>query len=224
MREEIDQRPSEGTGRLLAVGDIHGCYDKLLALMKNVAPKPRDRLVFLGDYIDRGPDSRRVLDALIDLRRSLPRTVCLRGNHEQMLLDALRGDIEAVALYLYNGGVTTLANYDDDLSTLPAEHLGFLRALPLYHEEEGFIFVHAGLRPELSLEEQAEQDLLWIREEFLESDYDWGKTVVHGHSPRPGVEFRPNRIGLDTGAFLQAAGGYGRLSCCEVRTRQLWQV
>ncbi|NIQ94550.1 MAG: serine/threonine protein phosphatase [Desulfuromonadales bacterium] len=220
---------TERTGRLLAVGDIHGCYAQLVELMERVAPSADDRLVFLGDYIDRGPQSRRVIDYLIALQERLPRTVCLRGNHEQMLLDALTGDIDAVGLFLFNGGTATVSSYGGDLDRLPEEHLEFLRNLPLYHEEDDFIFVHAGLRPGLSLAEQDEHDLLWVRQEFLHSDHDWGKTVVHGHTPRPGVEFRDNRIGIDTGAVFAARGGtvpegYGVLTCCDVRTHELWQV
>lgn len=220
---------TEKNGRLLAVGDIHGCYAKLVDLMEKVAPAAEDRLVFLGDYIDRGSESRQVIEYLLDLKKRLPRTVCLRGNHEQMLLEALTGEIEAVGLFLFNGGTATVTSYGGDLDRLPAEHLDFLRALPLYHEEDEFIFVHAGLRPGVALEEQDPQDLLWIRREFLDSDYDWGKTVVHGHTPRPGVEFRENRIGIDTGAFFVERGagvsaGYGALTCCDVRSRTLWQV
>ena len=219
----------KNNGRLLAVGDIHGCYAKLVDLMEQVAPAAEDRLVFLGDYIDRGPQSRQVIDYLIALKKRLPRTVCLRGNHEQMLLEALTGDIDAVGLFLFNGGSATVSSYGGDLDNLPGDHLDFFRNLSLYHEEDEFVFVHAGLRPEVSLAEQEEQDLVWIRKEFLDSGYDWGKTVVHGHTPRPGVEFRPNRIGIDTGAFFAEKGagpqaGFGLLTCCDVRTRKLWQA
>jgi serine/threonine protein phosphatase 1 len=201
--------------RLLAVGDIHGCHDQLLALLAMVQPGPGDQLVFLGDYIDRGPDSRQVVELLLSLQRRHPHWVFLKGNHEAMLLDFLeRGETFP---YLINGGDATLESYG--AAGIPPEHRAFFIGLRPYYETADFIFVHAGLRPGLPPAEQREEDLLWIREKFLASDYDWGKTVVFGHTPRPSALLTPNRIGLDTGAVYG-----GRLSCCEVRSRQLWQA
>lgn len=203
-------------GRLLAVGDIHGCRDLLVDLMAKVAPAPEDLLVFLGDYVDRGPDTRGVIDELLKLRQSHPRCIFLKGNHEAMFLEYLDGTDPFP--FLLNGGANTLASYqDDDDVRIPPEHLDFLRKLELYHETDRFIFVHAGLRPGVPLDRQVERDLLWIRREFLDSNYDWGKTLVFGHTPQQSPLMTPKRIGLDTGAV------YGRtLSCCDVRTRTCW--
>lgn len=226
----MQERVKEPSGLLLAVGDIHGCFDKLSALMEQVAPGRDDRVIFLGDYIDRGPQSRQVLDFLIDFRRRFPGSVFLRGNHEQMLLDARGGDLYAVALYMQNGGLATLDCYGGDFDRMPPEHLDFISDLPCLHEEKRFVFAHAGLRPERAIDRQSERDLLWIRDSFLSSCYDWGKVVVHGHTPSPAVEFRANRIGIDTGAFMaerqryDPALGYGLLTCIDLGSKRLWQT
>ncbi|WP_432821846.1 metallophosphoesterase family protein [Trichloromonas sp.] len=206
------------SGRLLAVGDIHGCRDLLVDLLAKVRPQPADRLIFLGDYIDRGPDARGVIDELLTFRLSHPRSIFLKGNHEAMFLDFLAG--RNLLLFLRNGGDATLSSYPQEGKIrIPQEHLDFLRNLDLHHETEDFIFVHAGLRPGLPLADQQERDLLWIRSEFLDSDYDWGKTLVFGHTPFAAPLLTANRIGLDTGAV------YGRtLSCCDVRSRTCWHA
>lgn len=206
------------SGRLLAVGDIHGCLSQLQKLMAKVRPAPEDRIVFLGDYIDRGPESRGVLDYLIDFDQRFPRAVFLKGNHEEMFLDFVAGRNQL--LYFNNGGETTLQNYQEGSKLrIPRAHLDFLEKLRLYYETEDFIFVHAGLRPGLSPEDQNPRDLVWIREEFLFSTYDWGKTVVFGHTPRQDVLFARNRIGLDTGAV------FGRfLTCCDVEKKECWKA
>jgi len=203
---------------LLAVGDIHGCLDLLRQLLVQVAPGAEDQVVFLGDYIDRGPDSRGVLEFLLEFRKRWPQTVFLKGNHEAMLLDYLAG--RKRLRYLLNGGENTLYNYrEKGRLQIPEEHLQFLHDLRLYFETERFIFVHAGLRPHVATQAQHEKDLLWIREDFLESDFSWGKTVVFGHTPLHKPRLAGDRIGLDTGAV------YGRtLTCCDVVRRRLWSV
>ncbi len=203
---------------MLAMGDIHGCRQQLTELLAKVNPQPADQLVFLGDYIDRGPDARGVINELLIFRQHHPRSVFLKGNHEAMFLDFLDG--RNPLLFLLNGGDATLNSYrQDDDTQIPPDHLDFLRNLRLFHETESFIFVHAGLRPGVPLEAQRQRDLLWIRSEFLDSDYDWGKTVVFGHTPLSSPLLTANRIGLDTGAV------YGRtLSCCDVRSRTCWHA
>ena len=207
---------AEDRGRLLAVGDIHGCLDHLERLMARVEPTGADRVVFLGDYIDRGPDGKGVIDFLINFGRRFPRSVFLKGNHEAMFLDFLAGREQM--LYLYNGGGTTLDSYQEEAGIrIPKAHLDFLEGLPAYFATEDFIFVHAGLRPGRPLEEQSEHDLIWIRNEFIVSGYDWGKTVVFGHTPVQEPFFGENKIGVDTGAV------FGRvLSCCDVRRKFCW--
>ena len=210
--------PDRNTQRLLAVGDIHGCREALRELLDRVAPTEHDQLVFLGDYIDRGPDSAGVVDDLLALRDRLPRSVFLRGNHEQMLLDVLAG--ASLLSFLANGGGQTIASYRTGGAWPPpvAHRAFFASLLPLYTNAQ-FIFVHAGLRPGITLAEQSPDDLLWIRQDFLAAEVDWGKTVVFGHTPLEQPLLTPDRIGLDTGCVYG-----GRLTCCEVNTRQIWQV
>jgi serine/threonine protein phosphatase 1 len=210
------EKQKQKGGRLLAVGDIHGCLDHLERLMARVEPTAADRVVFLGDYIDRGPDGKGVIDYLIDFGRRFPRSVFLKGNHEAMFLDFLAGREQL--LYLYNGGGTTLESYQKESGIrIPKAHLDFLEGLPASFATKDFIFAHAGLRPGLPLEEQSEHDLIWIRNEFIAADYDWGRTVVFGHTPVREPFFAANKIGVDTGAV------YGRvLSCCDVRRRVCW--
>lgn len=203
--------------RLLAVGDIHGCRDQLRDLLAQVVPCADDRLVFLGDYIDRGPDSAGVVDDLLRLRERFPDSVFLRGNHEQMLLDVLAGDDPAA--FLFNGGGKTIASYQARGEwPPPAAHRDFFAGLPVLYETAGFIFAHAGLRPGLPVAAQSADDLLWIRGEFLDSDYAWGRPVVFGHTPREAPLLTASRIGLDTGCVYG-----GRLTCCDVLTRRIWQ-
>jgi serine/threonine protein phosphatase 1 len=164
--------------------------------------------VCLGDYIDRGPDSKQVLDFLI--RRQTDQGahfVCLRGNHEEMLLraaDKQRSDRDLMTWW-GNGGEATLDSYGvDDPSDLPAEHLDWMRSLPLHTWDAHRVFVHAGVRPGIALSSQTVEDLLWIREPFLSSAESHGAFVVHGHTPTPGrkPDLRPNRVNIDTGAYF----------------------
>lgn len=215
--------------RVYAVGDIHGRADLLAALHRMIGddaaarPVSRRVVVYVGDYIDRGPDSRAVIDILLDAPLAGFASVHLLGNHEAFLLDFL--DDSAVGPdWLFNGGAETLASYGvespwpfgdppDRMQTelrrrLPARHLTFLRDLRLSHVEGDYLFVHAGVRPGVPLDRQARRDLLWIRGEFLDSDADLGKVVVHGHSIADEPEQRANRIGIDTGAYMT-----GRLTC-----------
>jgi serine/threonine protein phosphatase 1 len=210
--------PAGKNRRLLAVGDIHGCRQALRELLDRVAPTEHDQLVFLGDYIDRGPDSAGVVGDLLALREHLPGTVFLRGNHEQLLLEVLAG---ADPLnFLLNGGGETIASYRKAGGwPPPLVHQAFFASLlPLFSSAE-FIFVHAGLRPGIPLAEQSPDDLLWIREDFLAAEVDWGKIVVFGHTPFEKPLLTADRIGLDTGCVYG-----GRLTCCDVNTRQTWQA
>ncbi len=207
---------------ILAVGDLHGHYGLLRKVCGEVLPaQPAGtRLVFLGDYIDRGPDSRLILEALMACQAQRPETVLLMGNHERMLLDAMRG--HRTELFLANGGWETLRSFGLTLETLhqlPEPYLEFLRSLPLYHETEDYIFVHAGLKPGLPLASQQERDLLWIRDEFIYSRWDFGKTVVFGHTPFAQPLEQPGLIGIDTGA------GFGlRLTCLKLPEKEFITV
>jgi serine/threonine protein phosphatase 1 len=217
--------------RLYVVGDVHGCralLEELHALIRDDAAASAARrkvIVYLGDYIDRGSDSKGVVDLLIS--RPLPgfESIHLKGNHEQALLDFL-DDIEIGPDWFSFGGVQTFDSYGlrapahlfdiDGLlaaqaalkAELPPEHLAFYESLRLVHLEGDFLMVHAGLRPGIDFEAQTENDLLWIREPFLDSEERFGPIVVHGHTIAMAPEIRPNRIGIDTGAFYT-----GRLTC-----------
>ena len=198
--------------RIYAVGDIHGCYDKLLVLMEKIdIDFEFDTLVFLGDYIDRGPQSFEVVAYLADLKQRYTNTIFLKGNHEEMLEKYLSGEDRIT--YLVNGGQQTLESYmnrprPEGEPAIPSTHLEFFKSLQIYHETQKYIFVHAGLKNKVPLEKQKTEDLLWIRRRFIESKYDYGKMVVFGHTPLHEPLLLPNKIGIDTGAV------YGnRLTC-----------
>jgi serine/threonine protein phosphatase 1 len=187
--------------RYFVVGDIHGCYQKLMGLLEQLDWKPGgdDLLIFLGDYIDRGPQSYEVVDTLAGLADQASNIVTLMGNHEDIFLRFVAGG--AISPSLHDNGLSAaVRNYAD--RKMPAEHLRFLRGLLPYYETEEHIFVHAGLRPGRPLASQNLQDMLWIREEFLESDYDFGRLVVFGHTPFKQPFLAPGRLGLDTGAVF----------------------
>jgi serine/threonine protein phosphatase 1 len=222
-RKKAQRKPSLPEGvRIYAIGDVHGRSDLLQQLFtvidNDLARSAPDQAiqVFLGDYVDRGPDSRGVLDLLIDRRRR-HETVFLKGNHEAFLLDVLQ-DASKLQDWRNYGGLTTLMSYgvqpsmkptaeeqtkliDALIRVMPTEHVEFLRDLPLSFSCGDFFFAHAGVRPGLSLERQTEADLLWIRDEFLNSEDDFGKFVVHGHTPVAVPDIRLNRANIDTGAY-----------------------
>ncbi|MBX6423205.1 metallophosphoesterase family protein [Thermosulfurimonas sp. F29] len=206
--------------RIFAVGDIHGCAEALERLL-GILPLDleRDLLVFLGDYIDRGPSPRRVVEMVKELRERYPeRVIPLCGNHEWMFKRYLKG-IET-EVFLYNGGESTLRDYyTEGRLEIPPEHLSFLEGLPLYFETEEFFFVHAGIRPERALSAQVEEDLLWIREAFYYYPGRLPKTIVFGHTPFPDVLLLDDRIGIDTGCVYG-----GKLTAIELPARKIYQV
>ena len=213
--------------RVLAVGDIHGCLHPLNDLLDWVRPAAGDVLITLGDYVDRGPDSRGVLDRLIALKKSGMKLVCLRGNHEVMMLDARTGGTDDKKMWLSVGGIQTLGSYgaapgrSGTFDDIPAAHWEFLEYNLLdYFETATHIFVHAGLYPDVPLDEQPDNMLYW---EFLPEAirHTSGKTVVCGHtSQKSGVpRVIPGAVCVDTYAH-----GGGWLTCLEATTGQYWQV
>jgi serine/threonine protein phosphatase 1 len=211
--------------RYFAIGDIHGCLDKLLKLMKRLDVNwGQDTVVFMGDYIDRGPDPKPVVDYVMGLRKKHERVVCLKGNHEEMFLNYL--DRREEAIFLSNGGRNTLQSYGivpdekDRRAKLPPEHLQFFETLIPCYETEDYVFVHAGVRPGIPMELQDPHDLVWIRHEFFMSDHGLKKTVVFGHTPFRAEPFVGEKmIGIDTGA---AYGGM--LTCLELPAMKFHQV
>ena len=206
-------------GRIFVIGDIHGCLHKLLTLLERIPAKwDNDKLIFLGDYIDRGQDSKGVIDCLVGLSKKYPDNLeFLMGNHERMFLDFLTNPDNQYALYLSFGGQATIQSYGlspsvqgQGLDILPAQHANFFNNLKMFSENEEFFFVHAGVKPGVPLSEQKDDDMLWIRHEFINSDYDWGKRIVFGHTPFDAPYLKKNMIGIDTGAV------YGGRLCCLV--------
>ncbi len=217
------------TKPLYAIGDIHGqlgMLDSALAMIDADGGSDA-RVVFLGDYVDRGPDSKGVIDTLVRGLAGGRDWICLKGNHDRFFewyldTDGPRFDPHLLVGYHWFhpaiGGTETIASYDVYLpertrktdvaqilhSAVPDTHKAFLRGLNTMHHQNGYVFVHAGIRPGLPLDQQAENDLLWIRQEFHSDKRDHGAVIVHGHTPVDAPERYANRINLDTGA------GYGR--------------
>jgi serine/threonine protein phosphatase 1 len=247
------QSPHVGSQGMIVIGDMHGRLDLLDRLLAQLADEldPSHaqgpaRLLFLGDYIDRGPASAGVLTRLQEIAQAYPDTVFLRGNHEQVLLDLLEPDrfesmdskresgslvtkqapdkggdtpeiLQTMAKWLRFGGQETLASYrvparmiyanePADLlealkASIPAQDIRFLQQTALKAESGDYFFAHAGVHPDIALEAQSSQDLLWIREPFLSHNKPLARTIVHGHSISPQISRRAHRIGIDTGAY-----------------------
>lgn len=209
--------------RAYVVGDVHGRLDLLEQLLGSIEadiskrPSEKTLLVFLGDLIDRGPNSAEVIERLRTYNAASVRTVFLLGNHEEVLLRVLDGDAALITQWCWFGGRECLKNYgldsdaivqlDDEAalrairSVIPKEHVEFIGSFVDSCRFGDYLFVHAGIRPGVPIEEQAQSDLRWIREPFLMNDTDHGPIVVHGHTISDEVQERPNRIGIDTGAY-----------------------
>ncbi|MBM9537241.1 metallophosphoesterase [Desulfobulbus alkaliphilus] len=206
------------------IGDIHGCHTALTLLLPKILHRA-DSLVFLGDYVDRGPHSKEVVATLISLQRTHPRVIYIMGNHDLLFLQYLSG--QESALFLRVGGRQTLASYgldpagdrDQIARLVPPEHLAFLKSLPLYWEDSHAIYVHAGLQPGRHLAQQTSQWCLWAGEEFYQSTYDFGKPVVFGHTTFKKPLLTINRIGIDTGAVYG-----GRLTALLLPDREVVSV
>jgi len=215
---------NEPDGPLYAIGDVHGCAVELQTLLDGLPLTPESTVVFLGDYVDRGPHANQVIDTVMALRERC-QVIALRGNHEQMFLDFLaEQDPRLMARFIYNGGSATLSSYADEegIWHIPAEHVEFLQNMPLVWETPDYFFVHAGVPniplSRLDLERHAPY-LLWARKGFLDSNFRWEKTIVHGHTVVNGAEQTARRVNLDTGCVFD-----GHLSAMELRTRTLYTV
>ena len=213
------------------IGDIHGCAAELSRLVDGLPLVQGDDVVFLGDYIDRGPNSREVVAYLLSLQRDheAVKFVFLKGNHEDMLLSYLGLGGEHGDMFLANGGKATLASYEiepdkltraDTRSAMPPSHLSFFQALNNYYLMDSFLCVHAGINPQKTWAEQTETELLWIRNTFIYRSHLLPQTVLFGHTPQPSVFYDlPYKVGLDTGLV------YGNmLTCLEVDEKVLFQI
>lgn len=214
---------------LIAIGDIHGCARTLNRLLDCLAPAADDHLVFVGDYIDRGPDSNGVIERLLDLQKGIPCTF-LRGNHEALMLAYLdQGEYD---LWHVNGGVATLDSYVTDHQSqhvdIPTRHIDFIRASELYADTPDFFFVHAGLKPHLSIEanlERYDEDVfLWERGHFQAREFAWEKCVVCGHTPQPEPIDREKLIAIDTGCVYHMHPQLGRLTAVRLPEREFVSV
>lgn len=210
--------------RIFAIGDIHGCALELSSLLKQIAPQSNDTVVFLGDYIDRGPDSKGVVELILELKKKC-HVVCLMGNHESMFLDFLESP-ESVGsgLFVLNGGATTIASYagPEGSFELPEEHLKFFYSLETSYETDSYFFVHAGvpLKPLKEIDLAVDETLmLWGRQPFLSTPYQWEKKVIHGHTPVSAPENLSNRINVDTGCVYD-----GYLTAVELPSVRFYQV
>lgn len=218
--------------RIYAIGDIHGCLEELNSMLDHLVNDQRigeeDLVIFIGDYIDRGKNSKEVIARLLKFQSDYPRTVFLRGNHEDMLLDYIGPQVGMGGAYIANGGYETVKSYglpptssaQEFLDALPPAHLSFFLNLDSYVSVGDFIFVHAGLSPRRPLDAQIDHDLFWIRDEFIFNVHGFEKTVIFGHTPYQAVMFHwPYKVGIDTGLV------YGNmLSCLELMQRQIFQI
>ena len=237
--------PTTGGRLVYAVGDIHGYSAQLRALTREISddlarsrPNERPLLVFLGDYVDRGPDSRGAIDMVLALEADGPfEVVALKGNHEDALLRVLT-DEDFGPNWIRNWGRATLQSYGVEVpapgleasetarvqtqlaAALPPDHHDFLRRCVMSRTVGDYLFVHAGVRPGVPLNAQEDGDLLWIRYDFLESDEDFGKVIVHGHTPSDEPERKANRIGIDTGVYYSGVLTAVRLEGTDQRILQ----
>ncbi len=216
----------------IAIGDIHGCLTPLQRLIETLNPKPTDTLVFLGDYVDRGPNTKGVIDYLIELRQTYS-CVFLLGNHEVLMLDYIAG-LLPVTDWERNGGLATLDSYTDNGTVqIPDSHLDFLKACLPYFDTPDYFFVHGGLKPFRTIEDNLRYmttlELVWERshldDEVLNTaDYKWEKTVVCGHTPIPRPIVLDKLIAIDTGCVYNYHSHFGRLTAISLPEKHITQV
>ena len=240
-RKDKKLEPSTPRGyRAYAVGDIHGRLDLLDQLLEAIdadlsnRPSARNLIIFLGDLIDRGPDSRNVIERLRTFHHARLKPAFLAGNHEEILLRILAGEHGLLQNWLRFGGAECLLSYDVELFELgdsepdaldvikraiPEEHAAFISSFSDTLTFGDYLFVHAGVRPGVDLRHQSQSDLRWIRSPFLEDATDHGAVVVHGHTISGEVEVRSNRIGIDTGAYRT-----GRLTALALEGTSKWTL
>lgn len=214
-----------------AISDVHGCAKTLDALLQHIGPGADDTLFFLGDYIDRGPDSKGVVDKLLELERSAVPTICLRGNHEELLLRAL-ADEERRDNWIFNGGSATIESYrQQGAFDLSKEHRDFYQRLPFYYQSDAYLLVHAGVNFKAPLPLEDQHSLVWIRGWYDRIDRQWlnNRFIVHGHTPIPKLEVIRMRdqmdqlpvIDIDCGCVFDSPY-YRHLCALELDTKELY--
>lgn len=204
-----------GQEKIVAIGDIHGCLRTLNALLDKLADQSDRTFVFIGDYIDRGNDSKGVIDRLMAFEKE-QKCVFIRGNHEQMLLDAYNND--ELDMWLMNGGKSTIASYNGTYKNLniPDEHIRFYEHTEMFYDTQDYFFLHAGLSPQKTIAEsllspREVENFLWERDHLNAFTTPWEKTVVFGHTPRSRPIKKGKMIGIDTGCVYDRLG-YGKLT------------
>ncbi len=222
-RKSTNNRRAPPSSRAYAIGDVHGRLDLLRDLLSRIEQDNAERLpaktylILLGDLVDRGPDSRGVIDHFLSHPPSFARTIFLKGNHEEFFMKVLSGEDEVVADWLSYGGYECAESYgvskgwalnaspsaiaDRLRVAVPEAHKAFLDGMADSFRFGDYLFVHAGIRPGIPIEQQSAKDLRWIRDGFLEDSTDHGLIVVHGHTIVERPEEHSNRIALDTGAY-----------------------
>ena len=202
--------------RLIAIGDIHGEVEKLNSLIDKLDLQKQDRVIFLGDYIDRGTHSKEVIERILNLSKEIE-CVFLKGNHEDMLLKTkITQSQDDIEHWLLSGGISTYDNYGD-YPAIFNTHGKFLDSLKLYHIEQNYMFVHAGINPKKELSEQTKDDLLWIREEFLDNSHNLPYKIIFGHTPFIEPLILNDKIGIDTGCGKHPKGTLTAFICDEER-------
>lgn len=208
---------------LIAIGDIHGCANTLNKLLERLVLIKDDHLVFMGDYIDRGPFSKGVINHLIELQNEYKCTF-LRGNHETLMLDYLDGG--EFNIWRVNGGLATLNSYvsNNKQIEIPDIHIDFIRSTVSYFETEDFFFVHAGLKPNITIDQHKEmyddEVYLWERSHLKAENFVWEKTVVCGHTPQPEPINRPQLLAIDTGCVYYNHNRLGKLTAVRLPERE----
>lgn len=224
---------TEASGeRVYVVGDLHGCADETLVLLEYLEKREgltdNDVVIFVGDYIDRGPSSRGVVDLMLSFKAKFPKTRFLKGNHEDMLLDFLGFGGRMGEAFLYNGGLETIQSYgisvfaspDQMVKAFPPEHFQFYNTLESMIKVEGHICVHAGVNPLRAITAQNDADIFWIRDDFIHNPHPYGLTIVFGHTPHQEILLDiPYKIGIDTGLVFG-----NKLTCIELKSRKVFQI
>lgn len=224
---------AEASGeRVFVIGDIHGCVAEPTLLLRHLEDvegvRDNDLVVFLGDYIDRGSDSKAVIELILDFRSKFPKTRFLKGNHEDMMLDFLGFGGNLGQAFLYNGGLETIQSYGisvfapptEMVSALPPDHFKFFCELESILRVGDFVCVHAGLNPLRDMVSQNDNDAFWIRDEFLNNIHSFGKTVVFGHTPHQEIFVHlPYKVGIDTGLVFG-----NKITCLELTSGKVLEV